>query len=286
VYSCGFSAQKNLHDVYYGEPIRHKSFSDKRECNKFTKDLPEPYEVITTVIAEPVENALHNAKVLLQRIEEATRADGLYIYLTGGSNFREDIYPEYKANRPDRKPVHYAALKEYLIGQWGAITTCGNEADDAMSIGQYTAYDDTIICTIDKDLDMVPGHHYNWSSDKVYEIDSLTGKRNFYKQLLKGDNVDNIPGLYKTSGVKAFKKYLDYIDSLEDEWDMWDFVLGLYGDDKLERVILIARLLWMQEYDGQMWVPPEEESGEEEHGQIPSTREDGKQKEVQKEEQA
>ena len=85
--------------------------------------------------------------------------------------------------------------------------------------------------------------------------------------MLKGDSTDNIPGIYKTTGSRCKSEWIGFLDNIDDEWEMWDFVLSLYGDEHKERVVLIARLLWMQEYDGQIWTPPEE-SGEEEHGQI------------------
>jgi len=287
VYSCGFSAQKTRHIVTFGDDgFGLVGFDYKKDCSKFTATLDKEgvsYEVNEETEAEPVENALHNAKVLIERILETTRAAACYVYLTGDDNFRDKIYTEYKANRPDRKPVHYAALKKYLVSTYGAVVTYGCEADDALSIVQNQSYIDTIICTIDKDLDMVPGNHYNWKHDRLYEVDEITGTRTFYKQVLTGDmSVDNIPGLYKTTGVKASKKYKDYIDGLDNEWDMWDFVLGLYGEENLERLILIARLLWMQTYEGEEWQPPQE-PGEEVHGEVQPTGEDGEQKEVQEE---
>ena len=140
-----------------------------------------------------------------------------------------------------------------------------------------------IICSIDKDLNNTPGWHYNWKSDNIYFVEKLTATRTFYKQILTGDmSVDNIPGLFRTTGVKASKKYKDYIDGLEDEWDMWDFVLSLYGEDNEERLILIARLLWMQSYEGEIWQPPQE-PGEEVYGEVQQTGENGEQKEVQEE---
>lgn len=279
VYSCGFSAQHNIHDVYYDPKamgMLRKSFDNKKDCNKFTKELDENnvyYDLITTVDVEPVENALHNTKVLIERILEATRVDSYQLYLTGKDNFRVVLFPEYKAGRPP-KPVHYQAIRDYLVNVWGAIVVDGQEADDAMSIAQYADPENTIICSRDKDLDMVPGNHYNWEKDIIYTVDKLTGLRSFYGQMLKGDSTDNIPGIYKTTGSRCKSEWIGFLDNIDDEWEMWDFVLSLYGDTHRERVVLIARLLWMQEYDGQIWTPPEE-SGEEEHGQISSPGTDG-----------
>ena len=59
------------------------------------------------------------------------------VYLTGKGNFRKDIAvtAPYKGNRKDKeKPVHLEAIRQYLIDDWSAIVTEGEEADDLIAI--------------------------------------------------------------------------------------------------------------------------------------------------------
>ena len=123
----------------------------------------------------------------------------------------------------------------------------------------------TIICHIDKDIDICPGWHYNWLRDEKYFITPIEGLRNFYKQCLTGDkSVDNILGLFGVGKKSALLKKLDEID---DELSMYKHVRECYQDrfgtyaDKF--LLENGQLLWMQTYRDEMWEPPHEEQEEE-----------------------
>lgn len=131
---------------------------------------PEDRESLIEI--EPLGIAYARADTTIQDMLEETGSDEYIIYLTGDNNFRLDVNKEYKAHRKDvRKPAHFNAVREYLVTRWGATITDGIEADDAMGIEQMKWYksptnvetfgelDRTIICTIDKDLDTIPGPH-------------------------------------------------------------------------------------------------------------------------------
>src|SRR5690606_8647887 len=147
----------------------------------------------------------------------------------------------------------------------------GMEADDALSIYQHKDLNNadenggqynTIICTLDKDLDMVPGWHYRWSKGNVDEIEpwfqtSIGGLRCFYKQCLLGDSVDNIHGLY---GVGPQYTYINKIDEADSPEFMFDLVrelyrkwYGNYGDQFL---LETGQLLWMKRTIDDMWELP------------------------------
>lgn len=180
---------------------------------------------------------------------------GDYIgYLTGSNNYRKEIAKEapYKGNRVAAKPEHYEFLREYLVKSWGFEMVEGQEADDAIGIKAYTLdTDDYMIYSIDKDLDMIRGWHYNFNKDEKYFIDEDTTLRTFYKQVLTGDRVDNIPGL-KGIGPKKADKILG--DALTEP-ELFSAVLAAYEGDIL-RMTEMAQLLWIRRKEGELWQPP------------------------------
>jgi len=55
------------------------------------------------------------------------------IILSGPGNFRDSIatIKPYKGNRdPTHIPVHYSAIRQYMIDQYCAVVIHGREADD------------------------------------------------------------------------------------------------------------------------------------------------------------
>jgi 5'-3' exonuclease len=223
---------------------------------------------------DPVEIALMRCDLQMRSILEATKADSYRLFLSGADNFRLTVDPEYKANRKDMvDPVHRAACKEFLVTEWKAEVTEGYEADDAMGIaqclqtkimkdnweGEICPVDPTIICTIDKDLDMIPGLHYSWPivrggtvvrEGKQYEVSATQGLQSFYRSLFIGDRTDNIFGVAGIGKVKAAK----LIDHLETEQEMFEVVKELYNDD--ERFLKNGKLLWIMREEHKQWQFP------------------------------
>lgn len=197
-------------------------------------------------------------------ILEATEATSHKLYLTSRdeSNFRlkEATIKPYKGNRANKeKPHYYDKIRETILRYPETEEVFGMEADDALGIAQSNALPETtIICSTDKDLDMIPGLHYNWTKDEIYKISDLEAIRNFYKQLLTGDSVDNIPGLF---GVGKKSNCVKRIDTYEDEKEMYKEVserykerFGSYWQDFFYEN---ASLLWIKREE------PKEEGREE-----------------------
>lgn len=141
-YSCGFSAQHNIHTVtLVGEKEPRASFQYKKEMKDWleSEGLEEKdYVVDTRIEVEPVENALHSVKLFIDNILEKTDAEHCKIFLTGKGNFREEIATilPYKGQRKQPKPVHYQSIRDYLVERWESIIVEGMEADDLLSIEQ------------------------------------------------------------------------------------------------------------------------------------------------------
>lgn len=299
----GFACQTPYYDLFYKPeeewgPIR--TFNNKTDLNKYIKeqvaggDNQDDYYMEEYVKADRLINALHSMKLQVRAILNATCADKRVILLSGRDNFRDKLVDYYKANRKDsKKPVYYAELREYLFDRWDAKIVHGREADDALSILQWRDFEavsewgdtgdvrqdaNTIIATVDKDLDMVPGWHYSFVKKEIYYISEIEGYRKFYMQMLTGDSVDNIPGISKITGQRRKKgewneHYIE-LSARDDVQEMWRYVHDMYMSDFLnmdpERIIRIdglgdaittklteiGRLLHMQKHKEDLWKPP------------------------------
>lgn len=156
------------------------------------------------------------------------------LFVSGRDNFRKEIDPLYKANRPTEEVKWRKECHQHLIDKWGAEETDGYEADDA--VGCEQRYDgSTIICGIDKDLLMIAGLHYQWPivrGGKVvrpgvcYNVTPEQGIRHFFEQMLKGDAIDNIIGISKI-GEKKSKLILS---DCRTEDQMYEKVLSYYEE--------------------------------------------------------
>jgi hypothetical protein len=229
----------------------------------------------------------------IQDIVEKAGADEWVGYLSDSpTNFRLDVATilPYKGNRSgSEKPPRYQMLRDYLMDNYPdqVFMVTGMEADDQLAIDQYNDYErsyasrvdhyesdpvsfsnntkdycNTIICTIDKDLEMVPGWHYRWSKGSSPEVGpwfqtEIGGLRCFYKQLLTGDTVDNIKGLH---GVGKKSTLLSKIDDMDTEAEMFSHVyteyykrFGTYAD---QFMLENGRLLWMLREEGELWEFP------------------------------
>jgi 5'-3' exonuclease len=205
------------------------------------------------------EDAINKAKDLVtytlgETLVFYTDAD-YQVYLTGRSNFRHEIaktHP-YKANRKDvPKPTHLGLVRNYLVEEWGAIVSDGEEADDLIAIEATRLGPTTIVASVDKDMLQIPCRHYNFVKGEWTEVDEFGGLKFFYQQILTGDAADNIKGIYGIGPKKAEK----ILDGCENEDDLWEAVLKAY-DGNLDRVVENARLLWLRREEGQIWQPPD-----------------------------
>jgi len=240
----GFSCEYTLYTLYIKDGDRVIPIDvakGKRELAELLKEYEDNNPSYKEeFIVEPVQNALHTVNLTLENMISKFQANAVRIFLSGSNNFRNEIYPIYKANRLDQKrPEHYGAIREHLINKWHAEVINGMEADDAMGINQY---DDTIICTIDKDLDTIAGAHYNFVKDEYYQVSPKEAVNNFCMQMLAGDSTDNICALwrvgmatakkrldtypdYYTGALEEYKKY--YGDGWEEAWDCNEQLIGI-----------------------------------------------------------
>lgn len=194
---------------------------------------------------EGLDVATYRIDCLMRQILDATESTEYRAFLTGKNNFRKKINPEYKANRKDTVPPFYLQdCRKYLMEEWNGEMSEGCEADDMLGIANTP---DSVICSLDKDLLMIPGLHFNWVKMEYKTTLKQDGLRVFYKQMLIGDRSDNIIGINKIGPVKAEK----LIEHLDEEQDMFDVVYNLYSDPK--RFVMNANCLWIQQQQGETW---------------------------------
>lgn len=194
--------------------------------------------------------ALYRANDMLEIMLEDVKATEYEVWLSDNftNNYRYQIDKTYKANRTAPRPIHYAAIKDFLIDHWNANLALGMEADDALGIGQTA---DTIICSIDKDLKQIPGQHYNFVKKEFHTVEYIDGVRQLYLQMLIGDTSDNIKGIDKIGPVKAGR----LLDHITDEIEMFDIVRRFYHDDS--RLLKNGKLLYIRRKDDEVWKFPE-----------------------------
>lgn len=208
------------------------------------------YRAACSAIGEDQWVALARADKTIQDILEETNADSYSVYLTGSNNFRRELAPSYKANRPAERPEHWQAIREFLVSHHNACVCDGVEADDRLGIDQCGASGITVICSIDKDLLQVPGNHYNFVKKEWKVITDEEGTKALYMQSLVGDRSDNIEGVRGIGPVKAKQA----LSSCITEEELYEKCKSMYGDD--ERFHLNMKLLYVWRKPADSWEPP------------------------------
>jgi hypothetical protein len=220
----------------------------------------------------------HNANTLVETIKGLSGAERIVLHLTPASSDkggRRDIalLKEYQGNRKDKeKPKYLHIMREYLAQNFPSIQHQNCEADDGMSSMQYEALksgkrEQSIICSKDKDLLMVPGLHVDWDTGVITDsetdygsiylrvrerVDSKGkkivtkdikgfGQAFFWAQMLTGDTADNISGLPKVVDRSANKlvacgpvkahELLEKITSNADAFKLVRALYKAYGDE-------------------------------------------------------
>ena len=196
--------------------------------------------------------AIYGVINMLRKLHKDVRADySACIFDAKGRTFRDDVYPEYKANReamPDELSFQIAALHD-LIGAMGWPLLCvdGVEADDV--IGTLTKEAEcagmrVIISTGDKDMAQLVSPAVTLVNTMSNEtLDEAGVEKKFgvkpdrfidYLTLI-GDSIDNIPGVEKV-GPKTACKWLVQYGSLEEVVRHANEIGGVVGEN-LRKVV-------------------------------------------------
>lgn len=290
LYRVAFSHEKQAYIVKYrdGSPDEDAGCLSQTEIKKELFDdglyierdyTLHGYKVIEedfNLVAKDLEDRINDLYALSIEVSkgrlEPVNSIELWLSPSDHSNFRYKIVEiagssglGYKVNRLLRpKPIHLSALRDLMITKYKAKEAKGFEADDALG---WESADDTVLVHQDKDIDMIPGWHYNPITKETYRVEeglgtlkliiktSKKGEKSyklvgrgliqFYAQLLLGDSTDNIPGI-KGLGPK---KVYDLLQFEDDEHNACNLVLNFYErqykEYATEAIREVANLLWI-----------------------------------------
>ena len=164
------------------------------------------------------------------------------IFDAKGKTFRDDIYEEYKANRPPMPEELRSQIEPLhtIIKAMGLplIVESGVEADDVIGTLACRATEhgiDTLISTGDKDMAQLVNENVtliNTMTDQIMDIEGVNTKFGIPPELvidflaLKGDKVDNIPGVPGV-GDKSAQALLNGIGGISAIYDNLDKIADL-----------------------------------------------------------
>lgn len=182
------------------------------------------------------------------------------IFDAKGKTFRNDMYPEYKANRPpmpDDLRTQIAPLHEIITAMGLPLLVIpGVEADDVIGTLAKQANElgiETVISTGDKDMAQLVTPHVrliNTMTDVEMDVAGVSEKFGVRPDqiidylALMGDKVDNIPGVVKC-GPKTAVKWLAEHGTMAEVIANADNVKGKIGEnlrDALEQLPLSYQL--------------------------------------------
>jgi 5'-3' exonuclease len=192
-------------------------------------------------------------KQLIIQNAEYTFCDDYMIAVGSTENFRNEIYPLYKksksrANSRSTLPDWINELKDFLANQPNVYVCRGHEADDQVRIwaGEAkSAGDPFIVSTIDKDLDCIAGMHFNLKTKETYEVTEDYANFFYWKQLLMGDSVDNIPGLPGIGRVKAEKLLAGLTNHEDRKAQVIDQYIEYYGTEWENEYLANGKMIHM-----------------------------------------
>jgi DNA polymerase-1 len=191
--------------------------------------------------------ALYGMINMLRRMrKEVTAEYSACVFDAKGKTFRDDWYPDYKANRPSMpddlsrqiEPIHVAVR---ALG-WPLLMIEGVEADDVIGTLSTAAEErgmNVIVSTGDKDLAQLVSDHVTLINTMTNEKLDRAGviakfgvppERIIDYLSLIGDTVDNVPGVEKC-GPKTALKWLTQFDSLDGIVAHADEIKGAVGDN-------------------------------------------------------
>lgn len=179
---------------------------------------------------------------MLKKLMDDHKPEYMFACLEGGGTFRDQLYPEYKANRKGEKPQELEVQFPYIdriLAAWRipSLRVEGYEADDiigTLSKDLYNRFPDAQIYCVTGDKDM-----YQLVNDRVFVLNPMKDLLADPQKVelivgvppalvtdvmaLRGDTVDNVPGapgIGDKSSVAIIKQFGSLTAALDraGEW--------------------------------------------------------------------
>lgn len=239
---------KQITLIVDGDVVAYGACPNRWGSAEFNRSLEAPQVFTLEEDNAYLEECCTNYDNIIRQLTETTFATSFRVAIKGTGNFRNDIFPEYKANRSKTvRPVNVFVemVREHAERQ-GAVRAHGMEADDLLHIWhqeELSMGNLPVIASIDKDLLCIPGKHYRFPKGNLHagsrdincvmEQSEWDAAVHYHKQLLMGDSTDGIPGLPKIGPKKAdaillgckdvgelqFMTIYAYKEIIGDEWE-------------------------------------------------------------------
>lgn len=240
-----------------GKRYKYKGevFDSKSILNKILKDDGVDDSAIESYSEpEPIDKVKESTVSYTENIINLLDGIDYKLFISGKSNFRYDIATilPYKGNRDGiKRPYHLDSVRQLLVDSYGADVTVGMEADDAIGLAHREG---DVITTVDKDLNCIPGDHFNWVKEDRFNVTPIEADAFFYCQVVTGDSTDNILGLY---GMGSKAKVLDNIRLCKTEEEMFNLVRKEYecrfGSYWKQFMLENCNLLWIMQQRIPLW---------------------------------
>ena len=206
---------------------------------------------LTNSKGEPT-GALHGVLNMINKlVREQPDALVAVVFDAPGKTFRDELYAEYKANRPPM-PDELRSQVEPILDTVRAmglplLSVKGVEADDVIGTLCRQGADAgkrVLVSTGDKDMAQLVNDHVtlvNTMNEAVFDRDGVKKKFDVWPEqiidylALVGDTSDNIPGVPKV-GAKTAAKWLNQYETAENIIDKADEITGKVGVSLRENV--------------------------------------------------
>ncbi|CAM8288204.1 MULTISPECIES: DNA polymerase I [Candidatus Methylopumilus] len=176
--------------------------------------------------------AIYGVLNMLRKLHKEFPSDySVCVFDAKGKTFRNDLYPEYKANRsamPDDLRAQIQPLHEAITAMgWPILIQEGVEADDVIGTLCKEATQNqfnVVVSTGDKDLAQLVNKHVTLINTMTNEKLDIEGVKNKFGLMpnqiidyltLIGDTSDNVPGVEKV-GPKTALKWLNEYQTLDN----------------------------------------------------------------------
>ena len=200
---------------------------------------------LTNSKGEPT-GALHGVLNMINKlVREQPDARVAVVFDAPGKTFRDDLYADYKANRPpmpDELRSQLAPILETVKAMGLPLLSVeGVEADDVIGTlcrQGAAAGQSVLVSTGDKDMAQLVSDKVtlvNTMNDSLLDRDGVKNKFDVWPEqiidylALVGDKSDNIPGVPKV-GAKTAAKWLNQYDTADDIIDKAHEIKGAVGE--------------------------------------------------------